>query len=128
MRFEYFGNPLSPTKPQPAIGTANCLYDAAGNFVPLPTLAADEGSLASLPAATLTDGPWCGAGTNAFDADLLRIKKIRATFRMQAADETLRGTDPRFFMNPGKSQGGGKLVPDYFVRFEVSPRNLNLDR
>ena len=129
MRLEYFGDPVSPTQPKPSAGTgANCLYDAAGNFLPLPTLTADEGSLASLPASRLTDGPWCGSGTNTFDADLLRIRKVRLTLRLQVADATLRGGDATLFKNPGKSQGGGMLVPDYFVRFEVTPRNLNLTR
>ena len=32
------------------------------------------------------------------------------------------------FANPGKSQGGNRLVPDYLVRFDISPRNLNLER
>ena len=129
LRFEYFGDPLSPTKPDPGNGNgANCLYDAAHNFVPLETLTADEGSLASLPASRLTDGPWCGGGSNEYDADLLRIRKMRMTLRVQAANPAMRGTDTRLFLKPGKSQGGATLVPDYFVRFEVSPRNLNLIR
>jgi Prokaryotic N-terminal methylation motif len=129
MRFEYFGDPASPTQPKPAAGAgANCLYDAAGNFLPLPTLTADEGSLAALPASTLTDGPWCGSGTNEFDADLLRIRKVRITLRMQAANAAMRGRDTRLFLNPGTSTDSAKLVPDYFVRFEVTPRNLNLTR
>jgi hypothetical protein len=28
------------------------------------------------------DGPWCGSGDNEFDADLLRIRKVRVTLRM----------------------------------------------
>jgi hypothetical protein len=98
------------------------------NFVPLPTLTADEGSLASLPASRLTDGPWCGSGDTEFDADLLRIRKVRITLRLQAANPAMRGTDTRLFLRPGTSEGGAKLVPDYFVRFEVTPRNLNLVR
>ena len=127
MRLEYFGDPASPTQPKPNAGEANCLYDAGGNFLARPTLAADEGSLASLPAAILTDGPWCGSGTNTFDADLLRIRKVRLTLRMQAADAGVRGTGG-LFLNPGHARDSATLVPDYFVRFEVSPRNLNLTR
>ena len=30
LEFEYFGEPSPPTAPKPALGTANCLYDAGG--------------------------------------------------------------------------------------------------
>ena len=127
--FEYFGDPNPPTQPKPAPGSANCLYDDAGNYSgAMPVLAADEGSLARLPLAMFTNGPWCGGGDNEYDADLLRIRKVRVTLRMQAASPSLRGTDGNLFMNPGHSQGGSRLVPDYTVRFEVTPRNLNLTR
>jgi hypothetical protein len=128
LKFEYFGDPNPPVQPKPPAGEANCLYDAAGNYVNLPTLAADEGSLAPLPAAILKDGPMCGGGTNQFDADLLRIKKIRVTMRVQAANPALRGASTALFKHPGTSRGGEKFVPDYIVSFEVSPRNLNLTR
>jgi hypothetical protein len=129
LRFEYFGDPASPTKPDPGVaGGANCLYDAMHNLVPLPTLPANEGSLSILTAAQLTDGPWCGSGDSEFDADLLRVRKVRVTLRMQAAQATLRGTNTQLFMNPGRSKDSAALVPDYFVRFDVTPRNLNLIR
>ncbi len=129
LRFEYFGDPNPPVQPKPTPfpGTANCIYDAGGVNL-MPTLAADEGSLASLPGTMLTDGPWCGAGDNRFDADLLRIRKVRVTMRAQVGLPSLRGLDTRFFTNPGTSQGGEQSVPDYTVSFEVSPRNLNLTR
>ena len=128
LKFEYFGDPNPPTQPKPQAGEANCLYDAAGNYKNLPVLAADEGSLAPLPAAILTDGPMCGGGTNQFDADLLRIRKVRITMRMQAANPALRGTDTTLFRNPGTARGGERYVPDYALSFEVTPRNLNLVR
>lgn len=128
LKFQYFGDPNPPTLPKPPAGVANCLYDAVGNYKNLPVLAADEGSLAPLPAAILTDGPMCGGGTNQFDADLLRIRKVRITLKVQAANPALRGTDTRFFMHPGTAKGGGKYVPDYNLSFEVTPRNLNLVR
>jgi hypothetical protein len=128
LRFEYFGDVNPPKLPKPPASIANCLYDAAGNYANLPVLSADEGSLAALSATLLTDGPWCGGGSNEFDADLLRIRKVRVTLRMQVASEALRGQNAELFVNPGKSTGGVRLVPDYFVRFEVTPRNLNLTR
>jgi hypothetical protein len=126
--FEYFGDPNPPTTPKPPPAVANCLYDAMGNYLNPGQLPADHGGLAALTPAMLGDGPWCGAGGNAFDVDLLRVRKIRVTARMQAADPQFRGTDPAFFRNPGQSEGGGKLIPDYQVSFEVTPRNLNLTR
>ena len=128
LRFDYFGDPNPPAAPKPPAGVANCLYDTAGNLTGLPVLAADEGSLTTLSGAMLTDGPWCGGGSNMFDADLLRVRKVRVTLRTQAGVASLRGTDTRFFMNPGTSRGGERTVPDYTVSFEVSPRNLNLTR
>ena len=129
LQFEYFGDPASPTQPKPSAGGgANCLYDAGGNFVPLPTLAANEGSLAALPSTMLVDGPWCGSGDTEFDADLLRVRKVRITLRMQTANPALRGTSTALFANPGKQRDSKQVVPDYFVRFEVTPRNLNLTR
>jgi hypothetical protein len=128
LRFEYFGDPNPPTKPKPAAGESNCLYDAAGNLTGLPVLAPDEGSLVRLTEAMLTDGPWCGGGSNKFDADLLRMRKVRVTMRMQVGSSRLRGADTQLFVNPGTSLGGERFVPDYSVAFEVSPRNLNLSR
>jgi len=128
LRFDYFGDPNPPLFPKPPAGIANCLYDAAGNYVGPGTLAADDGSLASLDAAILTDGPFCGSGQNAFDVDLLRVRKVRVSLRMQAAAESLRGTDPALFIRPGSAQGGERYVPDYRLSFDVAPRNLNLAR
>jgi hypothetical protein len=129
LRFEYFGNPAPPTTPDPGIGgAANCLYDAMHNLVGLPTLTADEGSLAILKPEQLTDGPWCGGGDNEFDADLMRIRKIRVTLRMQASDDSLRGKNPLLFLNPGRATQSMSMVPDFVVRFDITPRNLNLIR
>jgi hypothetical protein len=128
LKFDYFGDINPPRFPMPEPGEANCLYDAAGNYVNLPTLAPDDGSLATLTGAMLTDGPMCGGGSNQYDADLLRIRKVRMTIRVQATNPALRGADPVLFRNPGTSRGGEKFVPDYAISFEVTPRNLNLTR
>ena len=128
LRFDYFGDPNPPRSPKPPAGVANCLYDAAGNYIGLPVLAPTDGSLAILDAAILSNGPYCGSGGNQFDADLLRVRKVRATLRMQAASAALRGTDPALFMKPGSAPGGERVIPDYIVSFEVTPRNLNLAR
>ena len=129
LQFQYFGDPNPPVLPKPQAGTANCLYDAAGNYVagmgPLP---AQDGSFAELTKDVLTDGPYCGSGSNEFDADLLRVRKVRVLLRVQASKASLRGTDAALFKNKGSAPGGERYVPDYRVAFEVSPRNLNLAR
>jgi type II secretory pathway pseudopilin PulG len=128
LKFEYFGDINPPTLPKPPAGEANCLYDAAGNYANLPTLTADDGSLAALPGSMLKDGPMCGGGANQFDVDLLRVRKVRVTMRVQAVSPTLRGTDATLFMNPGTARGGDRYVPDYRLSFDITPRNLNLAR
>ena len=62
LNFSYFGDPEPPRAPKPPAGVPNCLYDAAGNYAGLPTLTANDGSLAELTQALLTNGPYCGIG------------------------------------------------------------------
>jgi type II secretory pathway pseudopilin PulG len=127
MQVSYFGD---PNPPKPPLGQANCLYDAAGlPTVPeLPVLPLTDGSLAALAPAILIDGPFCGGDSNQYDADLLRVRKVRVMLRMQVASAALRGLDQTLWRNPGQSQGGARTVPDYTVTFDVAPRNLNLAR
>lgn len=126
--FEYFGDPQPPVSPKPPAGVANCLYDAAGNLVSgLTPLVSDGGSLAPLPLNILNDGPWCGGGDNRFDADLLRVKKVRVTLRVQASQAQFRGTGAEYTQS-GFNTHALKSLPDYSIRFEISPRNMNLGR
>lgn len=130
LRFEYFGDPNPPVNPKPPLGIANCLYDGTGTYnAAMTVLATTDGSLAALPLGMLKDGPWCGStsGSNVFDADLLRIRKVRVTLRVQVADPALRGTGPRW-VNAGLASGGIREIADYEVAFDVTPRNLNLAR
>ena len=126
LSFRYFGDHSAPLEPKPPIGIENCLFDASGNSK-LPVIPG-SGSLAELGESMLTDGPWCGGGGNQFDADLYRIRKLRVDLRVQVAREDLRGTDPTLFKRPGSSSSGTRLVPDYEMSFEVTPRNMNLSR
>lgn len=129
LEFRYFGDPNPPVLPKPPAGTANCLYDAMGNYVAgMTTLGAQDGSFAALPKEILSDGPYCGSGSNQFDADLLRIRKVRVLLRVQAASPALRGSNTALFLKPGTSVGGERYVPDYRVAFDVVPRNLSLAR
>jgi hypothetical protein len=75
-----------------------------------------------------TDGPYCGGSGNQFDADLLRIRKVRVTLRMQVANPALRGGTAVDGTTQRYGVGGERYVPDYVVSFDVSPRNMNLSR
>lgn len=126
--FEYFGDPSPPTKPKPPVGTANCLYDSGGTLLGgLTTLTAAGGSLAPLPLSMLNDGPWCGANGNRFDADLLRIRKVRARLRVQASKSSMRATGSDYTV-AGTSKSALSALRDYTIEFDVSPRNMNLGR
>lgn len=107
LTFEYFGDPRPPRRPRPGPGVANCLYAESGDLRPAATLAATDQGLAPLPLAMFADGPWCGAGGTAFDADLLRVRRVRVVARLRASGPR----DPR---------------PDYRVAIDVSPPNLGL--
>jgi hypothetical protein len=135
LRFDYYGDPQPPMFPRPdplgtptSPGAANCLYDADGSYIGPGVLTPTDGSLVALTSADFTDGPFCGSGPNVFDADLLRIRKIRVSLRMQAAAPGLRGADTTLFRNPGTAREAARTIPDYLLTFEVSPRNLNLAR
>ena len=151
LNFDYYGDPQPPTiksgngttwattyGPAPKLTAVapfavneNCVFDAGPTPTPkLPTLGAANGALVQLTAAQLTDGPWCPNNTsvNRYDADLLRIRKIVVTLRVQAAAAALRGPASTLFSHAGTSSGGNKWVPDQEIKFSVSPRNLNLGR
>ena len=133
LTFEYFGDTNPPLNPKPPLGVENCLYDAAGGYKGLPVLPADEGSLARLTPAILSDAApdsaeMCGGGSSQYDPDLLRVRKIKVALRVQVAAAALRGSNPLLFANPGSAQESARQVPDYVVSFEVTPRNLNLTR
>ena len=158
LNFEYYGDPQPPAMvdgnglksqdvtygPRPPVlgqvkGTwpagENCTIQVVGGIQQprLANLGASGTGLVRLTAAQLTDGPFCpdGTNTNRFDADLFRIKKIRVSLRLQTGDASLRGslTDGQnaMFVNTGRATGD-RQVFDQQIRFDVSPRNMNLAR
>jgi type II secretory pathway pseudopilin PulG len=151
LMFQYWGDPTPPEiaaidppqttygPPPPRVGIAsraawpdgeNCTFAVVdGAHVPrLATLGAGP-SPVPVPAATLVDGPWCpdDAHPARFDADLLRLRRIRVALRFQVAAAWLRGAAPALFMFPGTA-GPARSVPDQEIWFDVAPRNLNLRR
>ena len=88
------------------------------------------GPLVKLGKSKLTDGPWCpdDSTESRYDADLLRVRKVKVTMRVQVAQKSMRGVDTALFLRPGTSRGGERYIPDQEIAFEVSPRNLNFGR
>ena len=152
--FEYFGDPQPPQLQQPAgaagpwtttYGPApsvvavapfqageNCVF-ARGGTAPEPRLAirGDPGStIVRLGAADFTDGPWCPNDQDParWDADLLRIRAVNVTVRVQAAQAALRGPASVLFAHGGTSRAPERWVPDQEMQFQVAPRNLNFGR
>jgi hypothetical protein len=154
LRFDYDGDPLPPTMTKPLADTTppqttygappltvtppfvageSCLFVNDGSPTPAPRLSAlGNGSLSVVPltAAQLTDGPWCpdDANPNRWDADLLRIRRISVTLRVQSALAALRGPAGVLFANAGTSSNGSRRVPDLEIRVQISPRNLHAGR
>lgn len=103
---------------------------------PLAALGAPGSGPVVMNAGMLTDGPWCPSELsskgdpmpNRYDADLLRIRSVRVTLRVQVANDLLRGPAGTLFRVGGRSTGGERFVPDQEIRFDVSPRNMNLGR
>lgn len=112
----------------------NCVFMFNGSqLVPrLPVLGpgGSTNTLVELTAANLSDGPWC-PGPNAstyWDADLLRVRKITITLRVQTAEVALRGPASTLFTVGGSSTQATKWLPDQQMMFSISPRNMNLSR
>jgi hypothetical protein len=120
---DYLADPAPPVLPRPPPGVASCLADGAGALL-LPGLTADWGSLHRLTASELGDGPVCGSGLNRFDADLLRLRALRVTLRVQAASPGVRGPDLMLFARPGPVLDRWRTVPDETLTLQVSPVNL----
>jgi hypothetical protein len=101
-------------------GTANADAPVLDHVV---SLAFDYG----IPPADFADGPWRPdpASMSRWDADLLRIRTVVVTVRIEAAVAALRGPAGVLFANAGTATDPRGWVPDQTLRFQVSPRNLN---
>ncbi len=66
-------------------------------------------ALVPIDRVSLADGPWLGAGSSRYDADLLRVRMIRVSVRAEAATASLRAN-----------------APDVTMRIDVAPRSMVL--
>jgi prepilin-type N-terminal cleavage/methylation domain-containing protein len=129
VRFAYYGDPNPPMPRGPSAGVESCMVDAAGN----PRLAHLPGdSFVLLDRGILGDGlpGWCETAGGRFDPDVLRIRRVSVTIRVEASEPWMRGWDGRFFPRPSPlgNRAPGLLLPDYELSTDVTPRNLNLAR
>lgn len=149
LAFEYYGEPTPPSltpgggatygpaPPDYATQTTaypageNCTFrvDASsGAHVSRLTALGAGTALVPLTVAQLVDGPWCPdeSHANRWDADLLRIRRIAVTIRVEAAAAALRGPAGVLFSNGGSSRAANRWLPDVELRFQIAPRNMNL--
>lgn len=122
LRFTFYADPLPTGVTPPLDGAFNCAY--AVGTPPVPLLQDLGGlSLVSLTASQLTDGPPCGAWPRRFDADLLRVRRVRVSLRLEAEGAEFRGPGAAF-ANPGTSVDARRYIPDLQLTFDVAPRNF----
>jgi hypothetical protein len=154
LNFEFYGDP-NPPQLRPGLSPAttygpkppdlgvdnstdswdageNCVFSvSSGAQVPrLDWLGGGNARLVKLTQSQLTDGPWCpdASAPGRYDADLLRIRKVRVTLRVQVKNPTFRGPSGSLFTRAGTSRGGDRYLPDQEIKFDVTARNLNLGR
>jgi hypothetical protein len=157
LRFDYFGDPDPPRmrkplsdrmgpwttygpKPplderslEPFTAGSNCVFIANGTTLAsprLPPLGPPGSALVALGAGQLTDGPWCPDETspNRFDADLLRVRSVVMTLRVESAVDALRGPASLLFARPGTARAGDRYAPDLELRARITPPNLAVGR
>ena len=121
LHFEYYGDPRPASVPAPPAGESNCAYVGSPPVSLLTNLGGAAAKLMS--EAMLTDGPVCGLSPYRFDADLLRIRRVSFTIRVEAESGEFRGTGPAF-ATAGWSRASSRVVADQSATVDVVPRNM----
>jgi hypothetical protein len=102
----------------------NCTFTVvAGAHSPRLSALAGPG-LVVLDETFVSNGPWCPdpGHPERFDADLLRVRRVRVHLRLQAI-AAFRGPAGVLFTRPGTATDAGRFVPDRSIRFDVGLRN-----
>jgi prepilin-type N-terminal cleavage/methylation domain-containing protein len=121
LRFDYYGDPRPESVPAPPAGESNCAYGGSPAVPLLPNLGGAGPKLMSQ--AMLTDGPACGESPHRFDADLLRVRRVSFTIRLEAESAEFRGRGTAF-SNSGVSRSSSRVVTDQQTSVDVAPRNM----
>jgi hypothetical protein len=74
----------------------------------------------------LTDGPWCpdDVAPNRYDADVLRIRAIVVSVRLESALDALRGPASVLFTRGGTARAGDHYLPDIELQTRITLPNL----
>ena len=119
----------------PAAGTPQLMrYDGGASDLPVVDHVVGLGfeyfdGAGPIDPAALQDGPWISGGAVApFDADLLRVRRVRATVRIEAALASMRGPAGALFARGGTSTSSARYAPDLEVRVDIALRNVSADR
>ena len=99
LQFAYFADSHPGSVASPPDDAGNCAYGPGDPPRPL-LMPLPAGTIAEIPLPRFTDGPFCGVAPNRFDADLLRIRRVRVTLRLQAADAAVRDVEVTFHVSP----------------------------
>lgn len=121
LRFVYYGDPRGESVPPPEIGSSNCAYAGSPPVSVLASLGGEGPKM--MAAGMLTDGPVCGEPPYTFDADLLRIRRVSCTIRLEAESAEFRAQGNQF-VSPGTSRASVKSIGDLQTTIDVAPRNM----
>jgi hypothetical protein len=132
VRVTYGAVPPPLTVDDPADSWAageNCTIANAGGAYAARLQAIGPPGITLLTQAMLVDGPWCPDASHAFrfDADLLRVRRVRVQVRLQAS-RPFRGLAGPLFTNSGSAGDPWRYVPDETITLEIAPRNVNVAR
>ena len=108
LHFTYYADPIPQRSRHSAPRRGPRLFTRSAPRSLLSSLGGASSS--ELSASELTDGPVCGSEPNRFDADLLRIRRVRVSLQVAAVSN------------------GWRSACFVSLSFDVTPHNLNLSR
>jgi hypothetical protein len=126
LSFEYFGAADPPLLRSGAEPEENCTLTVVdGRGEPRLGALGAPGSVVPLPRSLFEDGPWCptDASPRRFDADLLRVRRVRVRMRAEVAARAMRGAAGTLFTRAGAASAARAAAPDQEAVVDVTLRN-----